>query len=61
MTNLNWLMDHILYQIFKTFEYVVKEYETVTGNFPIKIYVNKIEKRITFKIKAGGRMLFFNT
>ena len=54
-------MDHILYQIFKTFEYVVKEYETVTGNFPIKIYVNKIEKRITFKIKAGGRMLFFNT
>ena len=40
------------------FEYVIKEYETVTGNFPIKIYVNKIEKRITFKIKAGGRILF---
>ena len=28
-------------------------YQTVTDNPPIKIYVNKIENRITSKIKTG--------
>ena len=35
------------------FEYILKKHETVTNNSSIMIYVNKIEKRITFKIKTG--------
>ena len=47
MKGLNYLMGHILYQIFK-----ITLKETVTDNLPIMIYVNKIENRITFKIKT---------
>ena len=36
------------------FEYIVKRNETWTDNAPIKIYVNEIENRITFKIKTGS-------
>ena len=35
------------------FEYIIKKHETVTHNPSIMIYVNKIENRITFTIKAG--------
>ena len=35
------------------FKYNWKKYETVIDNPWIKIYVNKIENRITFKIKTG--------
>ena len=35
------------------FEYINKKDETQTDNFPIQIYVNRIENRITFKIKTG--------
>ena len=31
------------------FEYVLKKYDTFTDNSSIRIYINKIEKRITFK------------
>ena len=31
----------------------LKKHETVTDNPSIRIYVNKIENRITFKIKIG--------
>ena len=31
------------------FEYVIKKYDTFTDNSSIRIYINKIEKRITFK------------
>ena len=41
-------MDNILY-----FEYIFKIHETVTDNPLIRIYVNKIENRISFKIKTG--------
>ena len=34
------------------FEYIIKKHETVTDNPPIRIYVNKIENRIKFKIKT---------
>ena len=34
------------------FEYVLKKHETVTENPSIMIYVNKIENRITFKVKS---------
>ena len=54
MKNLNYLMDHIIYQIFKiTLEGIFKKHETVTDNPSIMIYINKIENRITFEIKAG--------
>ena len=53
MKNLNYLMDHILYQIFKiTLNTSLKKHETVTDNPSIMIYVNKIENRITFKLKT---------
>ena len=35
------------------FEYIINKHETMTNNLPTRIYVNKIENRITFKIKAG--------
>ena len=35
------------------FEYVITKLETVTDNSSTKIYVNKIEDRITFEIKTG--------
>ena len=34
-------------------EYITKKHETVANHPPIKIYVNKIENRITFSIKTG--------
>ena len=49
-------MDHILYQIFKNILNIhLKKHEEKindNNNPSIKIYVNKIEKRITFKIKT---------
>ena len=36
------------------FEYIIKKHERVADNPSIRIYVNKIEKRITFKTKAGN-------
>ena len=47
MKNLNNLMDCILYQIFKTFEYMMKKSETFADIPPKRLYVNKIENKIT--------------
>ena len=33
--------------------YVLKKYREKTDNSSIRIYINKIENRITFKIKTG--------
>ena len=44
-------MDHILCQILKITETI--KHKTVNNNPPIIIYVNKIENRITFRIKTG--------
>ena len=61
MENLNYLMDHILYQIFKiTLKIlnvlkilnILEKHETVTDNPSIRIYINKIENRIKLKIKS---------
>ena len=50
--NLSYLMDHILYQIFKIILSVSsKKHKTVADDSPIRIYVNRIERRITFKIR----------
>ena len=35
------------------FEYILKKHSEIVDNSSIRIYVNKIEKRITFKIKNG--------
>ena len=35
------------------FEYIITKYETVTDNPPLRIFVNKIENRITFRVKVG--------
>ena len=44
--SLNYLMDHILYQIFIiTLSTSKKKHETVIDNFSIQIYINKIEKK----------------
>ena len=44
-------MDHILYNIQDYFEYLKKHGEK-TDNPSIRIYVNKLENRTTFRIKA---------
>ena len=36
----------------KYFEYIIKRYQIVTDNPPVRICVNKLENRITFKIKT---------
>ena len=47
-------MDCILYQIFKDdFEYILKKHGENTDKLSVQIYVNKIENRVTFKIKDG--------
>ena len=52
MINLNCLMYHILYQIFKiVFSIFKKKQGEDIDKISVQIYVNKIENRITFKIK----------
>ena len=54
MKYLNYLMHHILYKILKIiFIIILKKREKLSGNPPIRIYVNKIENRITFKSERG--------
>ena len=53
MKNLSYRMDHIQYQIFKVILSIFLKNSKSVDNPPIGIYVNKIEKRITFKIKSG--------
>ena len=53
--NLNYQMNHIQYQtdIQDYFEYILKKHSENVDNPSIKIYVNKIENRVKFKIKNG--------
>ena len=56
--NLNYLMDHIFVSdIQDYFKYIIKIHETFADNHPIRIYVNKIENRITFKNKTGYKLV----
>ena len=41
------------YSISDYFEYILKKFSESVDNPSIRIYVNKIENRITFKIKSG--------
>ena len=52
--NLNYQMDHIQYQIFKTILSIfIKKHSEIVDDPPIEIFVSKNENRITFKIKNG--------
>ena len=53
MINLNDQMDHIQYQIYKIILSIFLRNSENVDNPSIRIYVNKIENRITFKIKNG--------
>ena len=46
-------LDHILYPIFKIVLSLFKKKTEKISNPSIRIYVNKIENRITYKIKIG--------
>ena len=53
MKNLYYPMDHSLYQIFTIVLSISSiKHETFTYNPPIKIYVNQIKNRITFRMKT---------
>ena len=53
MKNFNYLMDHILYQIFEVILNIFKKHGEKTDNPSIITYINKIENIITSKIKRG--------
>ena len=44
---------HTVSDIQDYFDHIIKEHETVTDDSPIRLYVNKIENRIIFRIKIG--------
>ena len=50
MIKLNYLMDHVL--IIELMSSLSSKNKTLTNNPPIRIYINKVENIITFKIKA---------
>ena len=58
MKKLNYLMDQILYQIFKIILIYLKNHGEKTDNPSMKIHIYKIENRITFKIKTGYYLEF---
>ena len=58
MKNLSYLLDHIQYQIFKIILSIFKKNSGSVDNPSIRIYVNKIENRIMFKIKNGYYLEF---
>ena len=54
MIKLNYLIDHILYQIFMIISIIFSKNMIQWADIPlIRIYVNKIENRTTSKIKTG--------
>ena len=50
--SLNYQMDHILDQMFKIILNILKKHGQKSDNPSIRKFVNKIENRITFKIKT---------
>ena len=44
--------SHSVSYVQNYFEYIIKKHETITDNTSIMIFVNKIENRITYKIKT---------
>ena len=57
MMNLNYQMDSILYKIFKIILSIFKKKHGEDIDKPsVQIYVNRIENRVTSKIKNGYRL-----
>ena len=50
---MNYQIDHLLYQIFKIISSIFEKNWEKTDNPSLRVYLNKIENRITFEIKAG--------
>ena len=48
--------SHSISDIQDYFEYITKKRETKANNTPVQIYVNKIKKRIVFKIKTSYKL-----
>ena len=46
-------MDHVLYQIFQTFLSTSFKISKKTDNHLVRAYLNRLENRVTFKIKTG--------
>ena len=53
MKTLSYLMDHILYQIFKISLDILRKHGEKTNNLSIRKYINKIENILSLSIKAG--------
>ena len=51
-------IDHSVSDVQDFFKYIIKKHETFTDKSPVKIYVNKVHNRITFKIKTGKFLKF---
>ena len=49
----NYFMSHCASDIQDYFEYIIKKHQAVADNPPVRIYRNRKENRITFKIKRG--------
>ena len=45
--------SYLISDIQDYFEYILKKHSESVDNPPIRIYINRIENRITFKIKSG--------
>ena len=57
MKNLNYLMDHILYQILKiNLNIYLKKQAEKTVKPSIRIHIKRIENRITFIIKSWNHL-----
>ena len=54
MMNMICPMNLSLFPIY--FKRIIKRHETIAGNSPVKIYVNKIKNRIVFKVKTGYKL-----
>ena len=55
------MLSHVLYSasdIQDYFEYIMRKHDTFTDRPPVRIYVNKIENKITFEIKTVSSWTF---
>ena len=54
MINFNYHVDHVMYEVFKIILSIFKKkHNEKIDNLSIRIDINKIENRITFKTKTG--------
>ena len=49
-------MDDNASDIQDYFKYIIKKHETRTNNPPVQIYMNRIKKGLSFKIKTGWKL-----